>query len=76
MGQKKVPAAVKEPHPGPDLPFVHGSFRELPGLVACHEISREGGNRQPGKEEETGDSLGGEYSPSQSCVGGTRYEVG
>lgn len=36
----KVPAAMKEPRPGPDLHFAPGSFGELPGLVACHEISR------------------------------------
>ena len=77
--EEKVPAVVKEPRPGPDLHFAPGSFGELPHLVACHEISREGRKGKPGKEEETGESLGGEdgeYSLSQSWVGGTRYEKG
>lgn len=46
---EKVPAATKEPRPGPDLHFAPGSFGELPGLVACHEISRERGERESRK---------------------------
>ena len=63
---EKVPAAVKEPHPGPAR-----SSGELPGLVACHEISSEGGKGKPGDREETGERLSaqvGKHSPSQNWV--------
>lgn len=60
----KVPAAVKKPCSSSDLSFALGSFKELPHLMACQD-SRKGGKGKLGKEEETGESLGGKQSPSQ-----------
>lgn len=72
---EKAPAAVKELCSSSDLCFALGSFRELPHLTARQD-SRKGRKGKLGKEEETGESLGGEQSPSQIWDGDTRYEEG
>lgn len=71
--EEKVPATMKEPCPGPDLHLAPGSFGELPHLVARGEISRKGRKGEPGKEEETGESLGGGVQPFPKL--GWRHQI-